>query len=246
MGVGAGPITTDEGKRIYRKLLINSKKILVRDKNSKKLLNNLYPNIKIEVMPDFALAIETKNILKEKRRNILLINLAAVYAKGWPIVNERKFNSYIKNFVDIIETIYKKDNFTKVVLFYSNYPLDKKGGEEFLKLIDKNIKVIHIDKRLSVKNIIKLANSAKLTIVTRLHAGILSHLGGSEIAAISYQPKVKDIFLDYFITDAIFDIEFGNKKTVLSQILNNKIKSEQKNFKKEINNILKNTIEDLG
>ncbi len=221
IGVGAGPIDTLYGKKIFINCIANAQNIFVRDCHSFEVLKKIYPDppVKYVCMPDLAFGIEAVSKNSEEK-SILLVNIASVYGEGWPVSNEVKFHEYVENMVNITEKLYQTSLFDTIKLFYSNYPLDTYGGKEFTKkLRAKAIDIEVIDKNLTVTEIIALAHQAKLTLVTRLHAGIMAYLGGSPILAVAYQPKVKYVLQESGITQNIFDMSFSNQDTIISKTL---------------------------
>ena len=103
-----------------------------------------------------------------------------------------------------------------------------------------------IDRELSVSEIILLGNSAKLTLVTRLHAGIMAHHGGSPVVAVSYQPKVKDVLQESAISNHVFDIEFTNREEVIQQVIDSLDKKHEIQSKISMDKIDKVLIKILG
>jgi len=217
LGIGAGPLYTNKAKEIFFKILKNSKKIYVRDSKSKYLLESYYKNLVVNVIPDLAFGINYS--VKKNKKNTLLVNIASLYSDNWPEKDLKKFDFYIENIVDIVKKLYLTQNFSKIKLFYSNYPLDRLGGKKFLTFFNNNFNIEEIDKKLSVKDLIELGAEAKLSFVTRLHAGITTYIGGAKIAAVSYQPKVNSILSEYNVTKYIFDLDFNNKDLILKKVI---------------------------
>lgn len=230
IGVGAGPIDTKYGKEVLKKSLLHAEYVFLRDQKSLNLVQDIYKEIKFSLMPDLAFGLnKAQGSLVD--RDTLLVNVASVYAEGWPIKDADKFKHYIHHLIEVTKDLVNSKKFKKVILFYSNYPLDTIGGKAYMnELKQENISIEVIDRALSVSEIISLANSAKLTLVTRLHAGIMAYHGGSPIAAVSYQPKVKDILQENGISNHIYDIEFKNREKITKQIIDSiNIKTKRKN-----------------
>lgn len=219
VGVGAGPINTKLGRNIFQNSLQNAEHIFFRDKKSLSLAQDYFSNLKFALMPDLALGIDTTQN-SSIDNSVLLINVASVYGQGWLIQNKDKFEDYIQNLVEITKEIIKLNEFDKLILFYSNYPLDTFGGEAYLaELENEDISVEVINRKLKVSEIISLGRGAKLALVTRLHAGIMAYLGGASIAAVAYQPKVADVLADSGISIRIFDMDFKNRGEVIHEIV---------------------------
>ena len=217
LGVGAGPLYTKKAKEIFFKILKNSKKIYVRDSKSKFLLENNFKTLDIGIIPDLAFAINYK--VKKNKKETLLVNIASLYSNDWPEKDLKKFNFYIENVVEIVKKLYLTQKFSKIKLFYSNYPLDRLGGTKFLTYFDNNFNIDEVNKKLSVKDLIELGAEAKLSLITRLHAGITTYVGGANIVAVSYQPKVQNVLSEYNITNFIFDLNFNNKDLILEKVI---------------------------
>ncbi len=242
VGVGAGPINTENGIIKFRKCLMGAKKIYLRDRNSLKILNKLYPHIKCNVMPDLALGMNVK-VKEPINKDILLVNVASVYGKEWPITDYKKFNTYINNVYKVIKSIIKLYDLKKIEIFYSNYPLDKEGGKKLIKKLENlNVKIKEIDTSLKVYEIINLAQKAKITLVTRLHAGIMAFLGGSKVIAIAYQPKVEHVLQENQITSNIITLSFFNYQEIIKNSINTEKRVDLQSIQKKIDNILKEAI----
>jgi polysaccharide pyruvyl transferase WcaK-like protein len=238
IGVGAGPLNSDFGRSIFEKYLKQAEYVFLRDKDSLNLLQKKFKNINLFLIPDLALALSNTCKIKKMDRDTLLINVASVYGQGWPIEDNSKFLEYIKNMVEVTRELILSEQFKKIKLFYSNYPLDTQGGEVFIDELRKyNIQVEVINKALTVSEIISLANGSKLTFVTRLHAGIMAYHGGSTIVAVAYQPKVKNVLKESGISNYIYDIEFKNKNKITQKIIDSLNKKTIINNKINIENI---------
>jgi len=213
IGVGAGPIDSEAGRRTLYACMKAADNVYCRDKDSLALVQKLGIKNAAEI-PDLALGLSVPETLLKDDRNrdrTVLFNVASVYGPGWPYQDDSKYDDYIGNMVNVASRIASSGKFDRLVLFYSNYPLDTAGGKAFMQSLQKkklSIDVEEIDRPLSVAEIIRLASRAKLAVVTRLHAGIMVHHGGTPVAAVCYQPKVKSVLEAYDISNVVFDMDF--------------------------------------
>lgn len=242
LGVGAGPIDRHTSALIFKDLINNSEACYVRDDKSKGILANLGITENVHVSVDLAFGID--NIVScDVVRDRITVNLASVYAKGWPEEDNAKFEAYINQVLDVTNSLCSKYAVRKLEVFSSNFPLDNFACEYFIKRLPVEYTVIYTDKKLSVSEIIRLNQYAVASLVTRLHAGIMASKSCGNLYAIVYQPKVKTVLNQSAANLQTFDIlskfdglaEFNNKenkenkdsnlataKALISTILNGK------------------------
>lgn len=205
LGVGAGPISRQESVLIFKELIENSGACYVRDNKSKDILSNVGIDKNVSISVDLAFGIEsliTNNLDKDR----ITINLASVYARGWPEENLDKFEAYIDQVLNITNSLSVKYGIKKLEVFSSNYPLDNYACEYFIKRLPDDYKVIYTDAKLSVSDIIRLNRFAVASLVTRLHAGIMASKSCENLYAIVYQPKVETVLKQTGVNVQTFNI----------------------------------------
>lgn len=205
LGVGAGPINSEKSKLIFKGLVNNSVACYVRDRASKEVLANA--GIEKNVFVSMDLAFGIKSIHPESySKDRITINLASVYAKGWPEENTEKFEAYIEQAIIITKNLCSKYKTKKLEVFSSNYPLDNYACEYFIKRLPSDFSVTYNNEMLTVSEIILLNQRAIASLVTRLHAGIMASKSCKNLYAIVYQPKVETVLRQACVNLQTFEI----------------------------------------
>ncbi len=162
------------------------------------------------VGPDLALGISLPENVFSNIRDSVFVNVAAVYSERWPIKDVSKFELYIENICELLILLLQKTNIKHIFLFNTNYPLDDLASLKLMGLLGEKrlgFKVHYLEGKRSVGELLGFLSRAKLALVTRLHAGILAELAGSDLVAVSYQPKVEDVLSAYFPGARIVNID---------------------------------------
>jgi hypothetical protein len=124
--------------------------------------------------------------------------------------------------VDLVEILLKSKRFNEVVVFSSNQGVDDEGCERFCDVLCERVKGVplrQITERKSVVELIRLGASASLSVVTRLHAGILAHHGGARVLAVAYQPKVSNVLQEYAIAEQVVGLDFAGLNECCDRVL---------------------------
>lgn len=222
IGVGAGPIDSQKGKKIFYKCLNKAKYSYFRDEYSRKYCKEVLKFDKGQVAPDLAFGII--DIPKNKNReNNLMLNIAAVYGNKWPEKDVEKFNCYISELCKIVKDVVNSKNIRKIYIYNTNYPLDEYGVIHFLEKFRKEnlpVEIEYIEGKRTVKELIEVCSRNKYALVTRLHAGIIAGISGCQLVAIAYQPKVRDVLLESKLTNSIIDIDDILNKNIIEYNIN--------------------------
>ncbi len=197
VGVGSAPISTIGGKSHLLESLKLAHGVFFRDRASKEYCETILGFDRSSVGPDLAFGIECSLGSEHRKENALLLNLASVYSDRWPVKDSRKYEEYLSNMVDLVDRLIKKLGIKEVVVFNTNYPLDEFASDDFLEkygessCVPVSLRVVRGKK--SVAQLLNICSKAKFSLVTRLHAGIISKISGAHVLAIEYQPKVRDV-----------------------------------------------------
>lgn len=207
VGVGAGPISNDSSSFIFKDIIESAQACYVRDNNSRDILEKVGVVDNVNVSVDLAFGIDvSKSLLSSVEKDRISINIAAVYAEGWPEVDSIKFNAYINQALHLTNSLVAKYKIKKVEVFSSNYPLDNYACDYFLKRLPDCYEVVYTNKRLTVSDIIQINQRAVASLVTRLHAGIMASKFCDNIYAIAYQPKVEAVLKQSSSNLQVFEI----------------------------------------
>ncbi len=197
VGVGSAPINTSQGKNDLLYSLNSAEDVYFRDSTSKSYCEDHLGFDRSLVGPDLAFGINSPHLFQADKENILMLNLAAVFSGRWPVTDLEKYNNYLSSMVFVVDKLCEKLDIKEVVIFNTNYPLDEFAGEEFIEIY-KNFSKCSVSLRFmrgreTVSSLLNACSKAKFSLVTRLHAGIISRISGAHVFAIEYQPKVRDV-----------------------------------------------------
>ncbi|RBP20318.1 polysaccharide pyruvyl transferase WcaK-like protein [Marinobacter pelagius] len=197
VGVGSAPINTLKGKRDLFASLKFANGVFFRDLASKEYCEKNLGFDKSSVGPDLAFGIDCPELTKAEKKDALLLNLAAVYSDRWPVKDPDKYDKYLSSMVELVDRLVEKLAIKEVVIFNTNYPLDEFAAEDFVKKYENcsyaPVSLSFIRGRNTVSQLLTICSSARFSLVTRLHAGILSKISGAYVFAVEYQPKVRDV-----------------------------------------------------
>lgn len=197
IGVGSAPINTFQGASDLLYCLESAESVYFRDLTSKKYCEDNLGFEKSVVGPDLAFGIDSHQLTQTDKENLLMLNLAAVYSKQWPVKDPEKYDKYLLNMVAVVDRLVESLGIKDLIIFNTNYPLDEAAAEDFLKKY-KDTSNLPIPLNLirgnnTVARLLTICSNAKFSLVTRLHAGIISKISGAHVFAIEYQPKVRDV-----------------------------------------------------
>ncbi len=208
-----GPLNTKVGKLIVKKAFTKADKITVRDSESKKILNNLGVQNKIKVESDLVFDLKIKHDYDDENLNKII---AQKGLKGYFIVNLRPWqkNSKIlyKKINQMISWIVKKYKLLPVFVPFQS--LHQNDHEIMSKIIEQNnpdypFLIQKFDQ--NVFRVLSVIKHAKFTIGMRLHSLIFSMIQNVPVIALSYSPKIHNLFKDRGYSYFIVDIENPEK-----------------------------------
>lgn len=231
-----GPVFYNSTINKAKKVLNNSKYIIVRDQKSFDILKEL--NItKPQIYNSYDIAI-LQDKLDEEKSKILFSNLGIytndyvcvsvidwLFRKAEGPVRQAEYNIAVAKTLDyIIEKYQKKIVFTPTVV--GIYKVDDvTAGKNIIKLMHNKDMVLEITCLLTPKELATVFSNCYFSIVTRMHAAILcTGAGNKPIIAINYLYKLREYMKNIGFEDYSIDIDYTNfddlKNYVDTMILN--------------------------
>jgi polysaccharide pyruvyl transferase WcaK-like protein len=211
VGVGSAPIDTIHGKNDLLHSLNSAESVFFRDSTSKRYCEEHLGFTESSVGPDLAFGINCTKLIQAEKKNILMLNLAAVYSERWPVEDLEKYNSYLSNMVILVDRLVKNLGVNELIIFNTNCPLDELASEDFIKKYTSfsrfPVFFKFIKGRKTVSRLLTICSEARFSLVTRLHAGIISNISGAHVLAIEYQPKVRDVLENQTSNSTVESIE---------------------------------------
>ncbi len=234
--VGAGPITHNKTKKIYREIFKKVQKIIVRDKLSKKLITPLAENITIDVDYDPALYFDNEQYLSRLNRLPNKKTVIGINILGRECFKTSKENSnYLSDMYSLIRKIHSSE-IGKVILF-STAKNDYVNINRLNKVLDNGtVQIAHIT---TYEDIRKLYSELDFLVGSRMHSLIFAQTHYIPYMAISWDSKVDSyvemINLEIFTVN-VYELSKSNE-LIINTILNNMNKDiikVMKNKNKEI------------
>ena len=213
-GVGAFPIRTWCGKFLLWRLAGSASQVWVRDRRTEAFLNGQW-RIPAIYHPDFAFSfpLQKEPPHREENRNdgFIAVNIAPVYGQNWPYQEPKKYEQFIDGVAQALFQYAQRHESALFSFFDTNYPTDRPATLDLIDRLTKmgilRARIIYADRRLSAEEIARSTVNVSLTLVTRLHAGILALRLGSPLLAIAYQPKVNDVLESVGLSKSIVGID---------------------------------------
>jgi polysaccharide pyruvyl transferase CsaB len=217
-GIGAGPIETNFGKELCKKILNNVDLVTVRDSKSKITLENCGVSNVIQMAdPAFAIDIPNKNVINdnliknnlfdsEKVISITSHNLLYnddIYRKsgGSKIDLSPRREVLANSFDSIIE------KYNKRLIFLPTVKSDMNGYLKIIEFMSNADKTISVEHNSDFRYFLSLLSISDILIGMRLHSIIFASIMGVPIVPISYSGKVKSFLELIGLDDLYIDIE---------------------------------------
>lgn len=215
---GVGPIKTNLGARMLKRVCDNCDFITVRDEGSADVLREIQvPESRIVVTADAALnapACSDSDVMAifdsiklDPTREILAININK-YINTWSAQSSKKIT--LHEFLELMASAVGNaaDKIGAPVLLVSTYHGDIELATQLRKLIKTTVPVYAIDNRqydhYEIKGVLARVG---LLFAMRLHAMVLASSAGTPIAGLAYQPKVSHYFEHLHIPSFCTDFE---------------------------------------
>ena len=171
-----------------------------RDPDTKIAVQTLIDARKDPVYPDLAFsypcpAVETshRNGSGDSRLVIGVSPIAYCDPRVWPLKDERRYTAYVSQLAEVVRWLIKEGH--RVLLFTTDGP-DAKTLEDIRSRIsgtatdDEAIQTLTDCMEQGPDSLLRGISCADLTIASRLHGIILSHLNTTPVLALSFDPKV--------------------------------------------------------
>jgi len=199
-GVGVTPLQSGYKILLLKRLLNKADKIIVRDKYSKKLLQDYGIDNKIEIGEDPAEYLpmtcekEIKSLYNKiglNENKTIFVSLKHLLTKNKVSMDKRNNKNFILNWANLFDKLISENN--NIIFLPMCY--HKKESENdiiFAKKIQSQMKnkmrIININDPILIKG---LLSKVDLLIGMRLHSLILANqLNNKKIIGISYDPKI--------------------------------------------------------
>lgn len=171
-----------------------------RDKDSKIAVQFLIDASKDPVYPDLAFSypcptVQTSHGIGSQDGRLVVGVSPFAYCdpRAWPRKDERRYAAYVSQLAEMVKWLIKEHH--RVLLFTTDSP-DTATVEDILTMIPGNaidadaIQILPSSTEQSPDSLLKGISRADLTIASRLHGVILSHLNATPVLALSFDPKV--------------------------------------------------------
>lgn len=229
---GVGPITTELGAKMLKKVCDSCDFITVREEGSAEVLRRIgVPEKRFLVTADAALnapGISDEEIAAIFRRigldpgqEILAININK-YLNTWSEQSDSKMD--VSGFLDLIAAAINELSRTvpAPLLLVSTYHGDIELTAELRRRLKVPQQVAAIDnKEYDHYQIKGVLSKVSLLFAMRLHAMILASSSGTPIAGLAYQPKVQHYFDQLGIADACTDFKQFSSERISRFLLEN-------------------------
>ncbi|MBU3138160.1 polysaccharide pyruvyl transferase family protein [Clostridium gasigenes] len=203
LGVGAGPITKEESKSKFRKILERVDFICLRDRESYDLLESIgLKNIKLtnDVVYDL-------NGCFPQNKNESNVDKSKIAIVVTPLIlsTDKKKKDYIDAMINYILELKKSNVDIKLIPFQYDYDID------FLKQIQvKTNTDIYEDGKDDIWGILNELNNYDLVVGMRFHAVVTSILLNIPVLPIIYHAKVSSCVKDFELQSVAQSIGDGS------------------------------------
>ncbi|MEA3437819.1 MAG: polysaccharide pyruvyl transferase family protein [Thermodesulfobacteriota bacterium] len=231
-GIGAGPIETNFGKTLCKRILNDADLVTVRDSKSKIALENCgVSNVIQTADPAFAIDIPNKNMINENliKNNLFgsekVIGITShnllynddIYRKsgGSKIDLSPRREILATTFDNIIE------KYNRRLMFLPTVESDINGYLKIIEFMSNADKTIPIEHNSDFRYFLSLLSISDILIGMRLHSMIIATMLGIPFVPISYSGKVKS-FLDLIgLNDLYVDVEDISRQNFSEELSDN-------------------------
>lgn len=190
---GIGPVSKGFNKWLIKRIVNKVDGIFVREPASKVLLETMGIKKPIHVAIDPVIGISTS----QKEKEVAQSKSVGIYIRPWQN-DEQLLESLEKGLQYLL-----KEGYT-LYLIPMHYEQDKEIAYTLKKRLGEVEKVIVVDKKLSIDEVVSYTASFEFIIGMRLHSLIMAAATKVPMLGISYDPKVKDFMkemeLPYHVT----------------------------------------------
>jgi polysaccharide pyruvyl transferase WcaK-like protein len=177
---------------------MRAKEVGVRSEGALRIARRLAPEKHLRIVPDFALYLRPKKVCSGRKgiKRILAVNIAGVGSPVWPKRDPSLYQEYLERCVRWSCDFIERNSISQVTMLCTNH-IDLNAERDFSSLIlssNADLSVVRTHPSFQVWPLFEIAGQSNIALTTRLHAGLISLLGGAAVSAFPYQPKVFDVF----------------------------------------------------
>lgn len=188
-GVGAGPVSQSTSRQRLATCLAPAQRVIVRDATSRALCIEALGRADTDCAPDLAFALPARE--NNAPRDVLAVNVAAVGAPTWPVHDAQGYQLYLDGMSRLVLEAAAQVQPTDIEIVTTNPAVDQGAAQDLAaRLASQTALPVRLPVMRDVTDILDAFGSAKLAIITRLHAGIMAALAGAPVLPVAYQPKV--------------------------------------------------------
>jgi polysaccharide pyruvyl transferase CsaB len=198
-GIGVGPLRDQQAKQLLRLLCETTQSIVVRDRESKALLEEIEGwQLPVKYVPDMVYALDLSNL--QMPSNVRTISnecpIIAVNLRPWLVENE----SLEYRIARALEHVARTHDCALVGI-----PMRAKHDEEILKRVFAMIRIprpsLVLDWTENFEELFGTIQASRALLAMRLHACVLGHRLGVPSLGITYDPKIEQHFKELGIED---------------------------------------------
>ena len=188
-GIGVGPLTDDGARALVHLAAVGMDSIVVRDSSSRALLEQLDVGAAIAPDPVYGLALPTSGARPGEQRYIAL-NL-----RDWQF-DDADYRSHLR---DALTTWCRAHSMT--VVGVPMQPSDVKTLQAFLQDLPADIAHTTLRWQHDPSTLLAALQHAEFVVAMRLHTCLLAHRLGRSVVGLSYDPKVREHFVELHRSD---------------------------------------------
>ena len=217
-GIGAGPIDTKLGKSMTRAILNNTDLVTVRDRMSKKVLENCgVTNVIQTVDPAFGIDVPPQDIIDHCLKSMNMPQgerYISSTAYNWLHDSDLSRNATSaahdlqnrrERMADIFESVVNKCD--QKMLFVPTVKIDHDGYTVIKNLMPSSERASVLDYNPNFNAVFAALSQSDILIGMRLHSLILATIMGVPVVPVSYCGKVKSYLERIGLEDMYLDIE---------------------------------------
>jgi polysaccharide pyruvyl transferase WcaK-like protein len=218
VSVGKSPLKLHLSRFFIETALRLSQYRSYRDPESKQDVKTLLDNSQDPVYPDLAfsypLSARSASIDFEleggRQLTIGVSPIAYCDPRVWPHRDQRRYTAYVNKMTELVRWLLAEGY--KVLFFATDTPDSKTIEDILVMLTDSGVSCSEIETlpgptEQSAGDLLRGICRADLILASRLHGVILSHLNGTPVLAISFEPKVDAHMKRIGQTDYCLDID---------------------------------------
>lgn len=187
-----------------------------RDQESKALIEKVGVRGKNHVFPDLAFSLKEKYAscgckLGDRFRGLVAIGpMAYLDPRSWPKKDSDGYVAYVRKVTDFTAWLIEHD--FSVCLFPSEIYMDYVVIQDVIEAIKQRGLQYGSDQLFenavsTVKDLLQQLATADFVVASRLHGVILSHVVGTPVIAVSYDPKVERVMRNLGLSDYCLNID---------------------------------------